>query len=206
MDFKLKDLRMDWRAVVAVVVTTLLLCLDAYRTLFNNELLTRTLFYLVIPLLTILLVFRQSPADYGFRLGDWRAGLALTGAACVAMALVMTVIARTDAFSNYYQRLTLWGLPFWLADGIELLGWEFFFRGFLLFALYRTCGPLALVLQAVPFAMAHIGKPEFETLSCIFGGTAFGYVAWRTRSFLYPFLIHWFMAVFTTLVASGALG
>ena len=41
---------------------------------------------------------------------------------------------------------------------------------------------------------------------CIFGGSAFGYVAWRTRSFLYPFLIHRFLATFTVLVASGAAG
>ena len=75
--------------------------------------------------------------------------------------------------------------------------------GFLLFALYRVCGPYAIVLQAVPFAMAHIGKPELETLSCIFGGSAFGYVAWRTRSFLYPFLIHWFLLTITVVFAGG---
>jgi membrane protease YdiL (CAAX protease family) len=54
--------------------------------------------------------------------------------------------------------------------------------------------------------VAHFGKPELEALSCIFGGSAFGYVAWRTRSFLYPFLIHWFLATFTILMASGAAG
>jgi len=76
----------------------------------------------------------------------------------------------------------------------------------LLFALYPVCGPYAIILQAIPFTIAHFGKPELETLSCIFGGSAFGYVAWRTRSFLYPFLIHWFIATLTIFVASGALG
>ncbi|HHH41797.1 MAG TPA: CPBP family intramembrane metalloprotease [Chloroflexi bacterium] len=203
MEWKLGDLRVDGRAAVAVVASTLLLTVDSYHLFFDNRLLTRVLLYLVVPLLIILLLFRESPTHYGFRLGDWRAGLALTAGGCAVMAAVMLYVGRTPAFQTYYQRPEGGTLPFWLADGLELVGWEFFFRGFLLFALYRACGPLALILQAVPFALAHIGKPELETLSCIFGGTAFGYVAWRTRSFLYPFLIHWFLASFTTLVASG---
>ncbi len=189
-----------WRAAVATVASTLLLVVDSYHIFWGDRLLTRTVLYLLIPLGIILLVFRESPARYGVRLGDWRAGLQWTLGAWAGLAVLMMGVARTPAFREYYGTAAS-GRLFWLADGVELLGWEFFFRGFLLFALYRACGPLALVLQAVPFTLAHIGKPELETLSCIFGGTAFGYIAWRTRSFLYPFLIHWFLASFTALVA-----
>ncbi len=203
MRWKLDQLRMDGRAAVAAVVSTLLLTVDSYHIFFDSRLLTRTLLYLIVPLFLILLIFRESPARYGLQLGDWRSGLALTAGGCTVMALVMLYVGRTPAFRAYYRSAAAGPLPFWLADGVELVGWEFFFRGFLLFALYRACGPIALILQAIPFALAHIGKPELETLSCIFGGTAFGYVAWRTRSFLYPFLIHWFLAVFTALVASA---
>jgi len=201
-----EGLQMDWRAALAAVASTLLLVADGYRTFFGNELLTRTILYLVIPLLIVLLIFREAPAEYGVRLGDWRAGLLLTLVGCAGLAVLMFFLGRSGDFQRYYRYAVDYGMPFWLADGIELLGWEFFFRGFLLFALYRACGPLSLILQAVPFTLAHMGKPEVETLSCIFGGTAYGYVAWRTRSFLYPFLIHWFLASFTSLVASGALG
>ena len=189
-----------WRAAVAIIASTLLLSVDSYHVLWGDRLLTRTLLYLVVPLGIILLVFREHPARYGVQLGDWRAGLAWTMGACAGMAAVMAVVARTPSFRDYYGTAAS-GRFFWLADGVELLGWEFFFRGFLLFALYQACGPLALLLQAVPFTLAHIGKPELETLSCIFGGTAFGYIAWRTRSFLYPFLIHWFLASFTAVMA-----
>jgi uncharacterized protein len=48
-----------------------------------------------------------------------------------------------------------------------------------------------------------MGKPELETLSTIFGGFAFGWVAYRTKSFLYAFLIHWFISTFIILVAAG---
>ncbi len=195
----------DWRAVTVVVVTTLLLVVDGYHVLWGNSLLSRTLLYLVVPLFVILLLFRESPARYGLQLGDWRAGLALTLGGWALMAVVMLFVARGADFRNYYGHAASGVLPGWIADGVELFGWEFFFRGFLLFALYRAVGPIALLLQAVPFTMAHIGKPELETLSCIFGGTAFGYVAWRTRSSLYPFLIHWFLASFTSFLAAGGL-
>ena len=55
------------------------------------------------------------------------------------------------------------------------------------------------------FAIAHLTKPEIETLSTIFGGFAFGWVAYRTKSFVWPFLIHWFIGTFIIIVASGAI-
>ena len=64
----------------------------------------------------------------------------------------------------------------------------------------RKFGPDALWLQAVPFALMHIVKPEVETLSTIFGGFAFGWITYHTRSFIYPFIIHWFFALFIIYV------
>ena len=72
---------------------------------------------------------------------------------------------------DYYKPYTL-GLPW--TTFLDLIGWEFFFRGWILFGYARKFGPEALWLHAVPFALAHIGKPEVETLSTIFGGFAFG--------------------------------
>lgn len=189
----------QWRAWVAVTVTTLLLTLDAYHVFLGSQQLTRLVLYLIAPLAIILLIFRESPARYGFRLGNWRAGLRWTFVGWVGAGVVAILVGQTASFQAYYGPAATPSA--WLEAGIELLGWEFFFRGFLLFSLYRACGPLAWILQAVPFALAHIGKPELETLSCIFGGTFFGYVAWRSRSFLYPFLIHWFLVVAITTAA-----
>jgi len=203
---RLKELRMDWKAVAAIVVSTLTLAVEHYHHILPYKSCDRMLFYLGVPLLVVLFVFRESPARYGFQIGDWKAGLALTAASCAGMALVILVVARTGEFQNYYAPRADLPIPVALDTALDLFGWEFLFRGFLLFALYPVCGPYAILLQAVPFTIAHFGKPELETLSCIFGGSGFGYVAWRTRSFLYPFLIHWFIATLTVLVASGAPG
>jgi membrane protease YdiL (CAAX protease family) len=107
-----------------------------------------------------------------------------------------------DAMKVYYENL-LPGLPW--TTFIDLIGWEFFFRGWILFVYARKFGHEAMWLQAVPFALAHMGKPGIETLSTIFGGFAFGWVAYRTKSFIWPFLIHWFIATLVVVVASGVI-
>jgi membrane protease YdiL (CAAX protease family) len=200
--------RLDWRAAVAVITSTLLLVVGRYHIylLPRDWPLTELLLNLVVPLLLIVAVFRESPARYGVRTGDWRRGLILTGVACAAVAILMIVVARTSDFRTYYGPASRTHVQIVIRLALSIFIWEFFFRGFLLFALYRACGPLALILQAVPFTMGHLGKPELETLGCIFGGTILGYVAWRTRSILYPFLIHWFLAWITIRIAAGPRG
>lgn len=193
----------EWRVTLVTIASTLLLIVDRYYRFFPEKWLDRTLFYFVIPMLVILLVFREHPAQYGFQLGDWKAGLTISLVAILLVAPILWWVARADETMQVYYIGQAAGLP-WntLAD---LFGWEFFFRGWVLFAYARRYGPDALWLHAVPFALAHLGKPGIETLSTIFGGFAFGWVAWRTKSFLYPLLIHWFVSTFTILAASGSL-
>ena len=196
-------LAFDWKIVTVTISSTLLLMIDAYHKLTPDKGFDRIILYLLIPLLIILLVFRENPNAYGFTFGDWKAGLILTGIAILLIAPILWLVAHGGSMQDYYRPQVL-GLPW--NTFIDLFGWEFFFRGFILFAYARKFGPEALWLQAVPFALAHIGKPEIETLSTIFGGFAFAWVGYRTRSFVYPFLIHWFVASFTVLVAAGLLG
>lgn len=200
--FKL-DLKFDRDIVAITVISTLLITIDRYHNFTRYKPLDRLFIYLLIPLLIILLASRKSPKEYGFTLGDWRAGLVITGLAVVVAAPILWLVARNDpAMQAYYSRQLNPLTP--MFTFLDLIGWEFFFRGWMLFGYARKFGDHALWLHAAPFALAHLGKPEVETLSTIFGGFLFGLVAWRTRSFLYPFLIHWFVATFTILVAGGA--
>lgn len=212
--FRLLGLDLDIRATVFVVLSTLLLMIDHYHRFLPGEgyagllrakAIERVIYYLVIPLIVIL-VFRDRPSDYGLRIGRWREGVFWTGGIILLAAPILFFSARTPSMSEYYGAVKRPAAEVVLVSGLDLVGWEFVFRGFLLFGLARVAGPNAVLLQAVPFAMAHIGKPELETMSTIFGGALFGIVAWRSRSFLYPFLIHWFITCFVTLTAMGFIG
>jgi membrane protease YdiL (CAAX protease family) len=212
-------LHLDWRIAILAIASTLLLIADAYHypllpwnrwfpgwdfSSISMKVLDRTILYFIIPIFFILVIFRENPKNYGFTLGDWKAGIIITLCAITLITPILWLIGRgAPSMQEYYKPLAT-GLPW--NTLLDLFGWEFFFRGWLLFGYARRFGTEAIWLQAVPFALAHIGKPEVETLSTIFGGFAFGWVAWRTRSFIYPLLIHWFVASFTIIVAAGFLG
>ncbi len=214
-----EKLHLDWKIAILTIVSTLVLMVDYYHypllpwmKLFSDwdasglsmKVLDRTLLYFIIPMFFILVVFRENPKDYGFTFGDWKAGIVITLGAIILIAPILWLVGRGDASMQNYYKPSVGGLPW--NTFLDLFGWEFIFRGWLLFGYARKFGPDALWLQAVPFALAHMGKPELETLSTIFGGFAFGWVAWRTKSFVYPLIIHWFVASFTIVVAAGLLG
>lgn len=198
-----EKLNFDWKVVVVTIVSTLLLVVDHYYTFTAYKHWDRFIFYFVIPLLLTLVLFRENPKEYGFSLGDWKLGLAYTALGILFMAPVLYYLGHDNESMRIYYRWLLPGLPW--NTFLDLIGWEFFFRGWILFAYLRRFGHDALWLQAVPFALAHIGKPDIETLSTIFGGFAFGWVAYRTKSFVWPFLIHWFISTFVIMVAAGAI-
>lgn len=199
-------LKFNWKIVAITVVSTLLFMADFYhRQFLFNQLghWFRVVLYLIAPLIFIVLVFHEDPKEYGFGVGDWKAGLIIVVIGVSIMTPVIYFLGSGDETMRKYYQPYVSGLPW--TTFLDLLGWEFIFRGWILFGYARQFGAEALWLQAVPFALMHNGKPEVETLSTIFGGFAFGWVAWRTKSFLYPFLIHWFIATFIIVVAAGAI-
>lgn len=198
-----EKLNFDWKIVAVTILSTLLLMVDHYHKLTGFKYWDRVILYLVIPLVIILVFFRENPREYGFSFGDWKLGLVYTALGILFMAPVIYLLGSGNpSMKAYYERF-LPGLPW--TTFLDLIGWEFIFRGWILFAYVRKFGHEALWLQAVPFAVAHISKPEIETLSTIFGGFAFGWVAYRTKSFVWPFLIHWFIATFVIIVAAGVI-
>ena len=198
-----EKLKFDWKITVITAVSTLLLVVGYYHYLTGYYHWDRVILYLVIPLLITVVIFRDNTKEYGFTLGDWKAGLVITLIGILIMAPIIYYLGRGDVSMQAYYKPFTKGLPW--TTFLELIGWEFLFRGWILFGYARKFGPEALWLQAVPFALMHNGKPEVETLSTIFGGFAFGWVAYRTKSFLYPFLIHWFIATFITIVVTGMI-
>lgn len=216
-------LRLPVRATIAVVTVSLLLLLD-YHGRINGlvetvlgpfgqgqadakrlQAIGRLIIQGAVPLIVIVLVLRDRPGRYGLRIGDWRAGLAIALAGCAVMTPIVLGLARVDAFAAYYAPQGASAADVLLTTALEVIPAEFFYRGFLLFALLRVVGPLAVVIATLPFAFAHLGKPEVETLSTLGGGLLYGWLDWRTGSVLWSGLAHtWILSL--VVIAAAATG
>jgi membrane protease YdiL (CAAX protease family) len=194
----------DARIVQIVILATLVLIL-AFNNRFVQGEYDRFVLEFIIPLAWILAVWREDPRRFGLTLGDWRLGIPVAVGGILTMALIIWFLGRLPDFRAYYTD-TVGGRPMWrlvIDTGIDIFAWEFFFRGWMLWSLGRKFGTDAIWLQIVPFALMHVWKPEIEQLSTVIGGAFFGLLAWRTKSFLYGWLLHWFMLTWVLMVAAG---
>lgn len=204
----LAGLRLPLRETLVVMVTTLVLVIDWYHPLLvgtNPDLsmgVARLALFLAVPMLTLILL-GQRPTDYGLRIGDWRIGLAVILVLAAVVTPIVVAVSGLPDFDLYYrhERAALPGAV--LGNVLSVGAAEFLFRGFLMWTLIGMAGPSGVVLATFPFVFTHLGKPELETLSTFFGGLAFGWIAWRTRSVLYGALLHAYVICLVVLVASS---
>jgi len=186
----------DLNLIAVVSISTLGLVLYRYYPLnIGFPRATGLVYWLLMPLAASWLLFRDKPSDYGIRIGRWKSGVVLTLACLAAMALILYGVSKMPEFRSYYYRYAIDWPSFLLDTALYMFAWEFLFRGYMLFGLERSIGKNAIFVQIIPFVLLHLGKPFLETLACIPGGFAFGYVAYRTRSFLPCFIIHFGMYV-----------
>ena len=164
----------------------------------------RLVLFLAVPLAIVTLGFRDRPARYGFRLGDWRWGVTLLVAGLVVMTPIILGLSVLPSFRDYYGPVPRPLGSLLLNHLVELIPAEFLLRGFLMFALWRRIGPLALVVVQVPFVLTHIGKPEVELWSTFIGGSVFAWLNWRTGSILWSALAHVYVLTLMELAVGGA--
>ncbi len=163
----------------------------------------------LIPLALILFVLRERPRDFGYRLrGQWpqlRPYL-------IAMGVMVPVLFLASGLSTFqakyplYDSAVLGGWHFWgyhLFYGLQFLGLEAFFRGYLLFGLYPRLGNHAIAVMMIPYVMVHFGKPAPETFSAIVAGFVLGYLALKSKSFLWGWMLHWGVAITMDIMVIG---
>ena len=160
----------------------------------------------------IVFVLREKPSDFGFRLAGGRAFVAIYGALLVFMVPLLWVVAGSASFQSKY--------PFW--DGTStswsyfalyeiryffiFLSGEAFWRGFLVFGLFKRFGWHALSIAMVPYVMVHFGKPPIETIGAIVTAYVLGYLAIKHRSFWLGVALHYTIAFLMDLFALARAG
>jgi len=163
---------------------------------------------LVVPVLLILLVLKGKPADYGFRIGDYKFGLISSAVFVLIMIPVVWVASGSETFAKAYPQAGVTvreNIPvllyYELFVGFYMLAWEFFWRGYMLFGLKEKFGYYAIFMQMVPFFILHRGKPEIEVFASIFAGLILGIQALRANSFIYCFITHWTIMIFVDTIS-----
>lgn len=149
-----------------------------------------------LPLAILCGLFRQSPAKAGLGRGDWK--FASMAMACYLPAVMAGtwILSASPAFQaqypHYAPAATDWTL-FLVYEACFLfywIGWEYLWRGFMLFGTAPAIGPYAIFAQAIPFALLHLNKPLPETVLSLIGGVVLGALVWRCRSFWIAVPIH----------------
>ncbi|MBC7288288.1 MAG: CPBP family intramembrane metalloprotease [Armatimonadetes bacterium] len=156
---------------------------------------------LAVPCAIITLGWRESLAEYGLGMGQPAVWLRYAGVYVLVVLPALAIASRFPSIQEFYPRYSFArhspsafaaSEAGWL---VYFLAWEFFFRGFLLFTLLREFRPAtAIAIQTVPFAMMHFPKPEAEALASIVAGVALGWMAFRGRSMIGTWLLHFLCA------------
>jgi len=147
-------------------------------------------------------------APWGVSIGDWRWWGPKVGILLLAMVPFIGIAAYiSPELREFYPefrpaRESAAALfKYQIGNGVYMFGWEFFFRGFLLFGVARFAGIRgAILLQAIPFMLLHKGKPEIEMMSSFFGAIGLGWFCWRAKSFWPAFLLHWAINIYMEIV------
>lgn len=153
----------------------------------------------VVPLLAVRFLLRERLDSFGLCVGDWKAGLKMVAVSYPFIAVALLLPAAWNPEMREFYPFDKAALYSWEAfTRLEIArvvlfytAWEFLFRGFMLFGLEKSTGAwIAIAVQTIPSCLWHIGMPTGEIVSSIAGGFLFGIMAVRTRSIIWPFLLH----------------
>lgn len=177
---------------VVFLGTLFVLCgkFDLVSTLWLNYL----IFYFVLPVLSIVLIFRRNPIYFGFQLGNYKVWGFHLLVACPVIGILIYLNSTTAPVAKYYKPLGF-NYTFAIEMAVVLFAWEYICRGFFIFGLRDSMKEGAILVQMMPFVLLHIGKPEVETITCIVSGLYFGYLAYRGNSFWPAFILHYYMTI-----------
>jgi uncharacterized protein len=159
--------------------------------------LTDGLIMFLVPALSIKFIFRKKLSDFGVSAGDYKFGILSTALFYIVMLVIVWIVSASPEFAVTYpqggvelkRNLELLML-YELCIFVYMLGWEFLWRGYMLFGLFDKLGYYSIFIQMIPFFILHKGKPDIELFAAIFAGIILGIQAIRSRSFVYSWLLH----------------
>jgi uncharacterized protein len=184
----------NYREIVVISLAALFLTVAGYHPI-GPRWVSSLIYFAVLPILTITIILRRNPLDFGLRLGNFKVWGFYVIASFIIALPILYIASRIPMLANYYTIQQFDVVKYSLETIVYLFAWEFLFRGFLLFGLKEKLKESSILIQMVPFVLVHFGKPEIETISTILMGIYFGYVAYRGNSYWPAFIIHLFINI-----------
>ena len=120
------------------------------------------IFFFFLPLVVIS-ILKDKPRTYGIRIGKLSTGLFLTFLGIIISVVVTYLGSKYSGSIIAYYSTKEFNLFFVIRTMIYIIGWEFLFRGYLLFGLAKHWGKITSnIIQTLLFFITHIGKPTIE--------------------------------------------
>ncbi|BCD99616.1 CPBP family intramembrane glutamic endopeptidase [Marinagarivorans cellulosilyticus] len=193
-----------YRAIIIICVATVMVVTERSSSIswFPSTHYESLILYGLIPLALLISLGYRTPHSLALSIGHWRFWLPAS-LLYLAIAIPLVIIGTQSASINhYYQKEGFDFTAHVYTTCIYLLGWEYFFRGFLLAGLKEKFKEGAILLQLIPFTLLHLGKPDIETLSCILSGLVWGYICYRGNSFWPAYFMHLCVNLCTVLLVN----
>ena len=178
---------------------------DETKASYYGYIIQRLIGFITLGLIPIL-IFKISVCKplwaFGFNLNNLSTSLLWTGILGGLIILINSLVAgKKSNLEQYPQiRISKWNAQKFSINSITwimyLFGYEFMFRGILLFSFYHTFGlSFAITANTILYALVHLPKGRKETLGSIPLGIILCILSIYTGSFFLAFLFHVIMAL-----------
>jgi len=179
-----------YREIIVISFATLFMILHNHHKI-ENFWISSIIYFGLLPILTILIFLRKNPLDFGLRIGKYRVWILWVVVFLSIAVPILYLSSDISSVQGYYRtHRNSEFLTYTWQMAVYMLGWEFLFRGFLLFGLKDKFNEGSILIQMIPFVLLHFGKPEIETASTIFTGILWGYICYRGKSFWPAYIMH----------------
>jgi membrane protease YdiL (CAAX protease family) len=159
--------------------------------------LSGAILYGLIPLLVILLVFRMPVIDFGSNTDHLAKSLIWWLPAAVLVVIINYYTVRNkNHLAQYPQiRVKQWNSGLVTLSAVSwityLAGYEFMFRGFLLFSCFESFGYWpAIIINISLYSLVHLPKGPTETIASVFFGFILSCLTIELGSFWFALMIH----------------
>ena len=162
--------------------------------------------YTIIPIVVLRFALRQPVSEMGLKLPK-ATDVLLYGSMLGLMIPIVLLVSNLASFQAKYPFFVpsdgigeMW--PWWIAYGLQFVGLEFFFRGFMVHSLKGSIGGMAAVwVMVVPYMMIHFTKPPLEAVGAIVAGFVLGVFSLRKESIWLGAALHIGVALTMDLAA-----